>query len=146
MQISNLKMLVLGLALVAAYLPSTFALYCWQCNSVKDKFCNDVPAGPVMNVSQLDLCLQQHYKECESGNGLNYTFCRKQIQSINNQKRVIRSCGFERAPTDCYVTKNPQVNSEVCQCDGDGCNHSAGNQISLLLAVLSILCLGFTLH
>ncbi|KAH9420520.1 hypothetical protein DERP_000946 [Dermatophagoides pteronyssinus] len=97
------------------------AIQCWQCNSMTDKFCEDVPT----DVNNLHDCYKKMYRECiDENDKLNYTFCRKQVQTIDEETRIIRSCGFIRSPVDCYWTKSPPTSTLVCQCDGDGCNHA----------------------
>lgn len=125
-----------------AYVQTANTLHCWQCNTIYDKFCKDVPAGPVKDIDKLETCLKEMYKECKSENGLNYTLCRKQVQTVNNEPRIIRSCGFSKSQHDCYMTKNPPVTTEVCQCEGDGCNGSQRVNLSFV-ALFSAIWLAF---
>lgn len=137
------QVVVFGLVtlLVAMMVPSIYALHCWQCNTEVSKHCDDLPAGPVQNVSRLDTCIQEFYKECISRDErIKYTFCRKQVQTIDGKERTIRSCGFERSPSECYQTRNPPIQTTVCQCDGDGCNSAPmGSMATTMLTVGSIL-------
>ncbi|OTF82659.1 hypothetical protein BLA29_012381 [Euroglyphus maynei] len=70
------------------------------------------------------------YRECVAENDkLNYTFCRKQVQTIDEEIRIIRSC-------DCYWTKSPPTSTLVCQCDGDGCNNALNNRFSTFISII----------
>lgn len=41
------------------------------------------------------------------------------------QSRVIRTCGYKRAPYECYHADNDHHLETVCQCFEDGCNSAA---------------------
>lgn len=126
--------LLLLTILAAISLPAAYAIKCWQCNSETNKFCEQVPNGPVNNGTDIPSCLADLYKECPTTDGLSY-FCRKQTQVIKDQKRVIRGCGFDKTEQECYQTKTPLVATHVCQCFEDGCN---GSQ-SLTLGLFTII-------
>lgn len=131
------QVILFGL-LAAMLVPGLYALHCWQCNSEISKHCDDLPVGPVQNVSRLDSCIQEFYKECSSGDErIKYTFCRKQVQTIDGKERIIRSCGFERSPSSCYQTRNPPIQTTVCQCDGDGCNSAPADSMASAMATVA---------
>ncbi|UXI15258.1 calmodulin-lysine N-methyltransferase-like [Sarcoptes scabiei] len=116
---------IVAIACISLLLPNVDAIQCWQCNSAIDKFCEDVPSGPMEEPEQLHDCYKKMYKECVAEDEKhNYTFCRKQVQTIDKETRIIRACGFIKASQDCYWTKNPPASTLVCQCEGDGCNRS----------------------
>ena len=130
------KVVIALTLLVALFVHNSDAIYCWQCNSISNQFCDQVPNGPVANVSKIPGCLQDLYKECKSDDErLPYTFCRTQHQTIKGEKRVIRGCGYDKVEVDCYVTKTPSVQTKVCQCFTDGCNSST----SITLGSITIL-------
>lgn len=128
------KTIVVILAILLPYLCSTEAIYCWQCNSAVDRFCKDVPSGPMQDPDNLDDCYKKMYKECIADK-INYTFCRKQVQTIDKESRVIRSCGFIPAQQDCYWTRSPPAATLVCQCHDDGCNSALFHTLSPILAI-----------
>ena len=137
MRSTSLKLSVLMVILFGfACFSYSEAIYCWQCNSIKSQFCADVPPGPITNSSKLESCLQEMYKECPKNGDLPYTFCRKNEQIIQNEKRVIRSCGYDKASTDCYITKTPFVTTRVCQCFEDGCNSASHATISIITLLI----------
>lgn len=130
-----MAIVMIVLATIITYLPynTADAIQCWQCNSMTDKFCEDVPK----DVDNLHECYSKMYRECiDENNKLNYTFCRKQVQTIEQETRIIRSCGFIRAPQECYWTKNPPTSTLVCQCDGDGCNDALTNRFSPIISII----------
>lgn len=137
---SSRATLLLLTILAAICLPAAFAIKCWKCNSETNNFCEQVPSGPVTNDTSIPSCLADLYVECPN-DGLTY-FCRKQIQTIKDQKRVIRGCGFDKGDLPCYMTKTPQVSTHVCQCFEDGCNGAPSLTASLglftTLAALAI--------
>lgn len=140
--INKLTILIVIVILISYQIRLIDSIYCWQCNSAKDRFCSDVPSEIPEKKEDLDDCFKKMYRECKSENDkLNYTFCRKQVQTIDEETRIIRACGYVRAPQDCYWTKNPPSSTYVCQCDGDGCNHAFNyfNVNYFLLITLPIL-------
>jgi len=133
------KLALIAAILLGALVHHSEAIFCWQCNSATVEFCKDVPAGAVANVSTLPLCYKEMYKECESSDDrLPYTFCRTQEQTIQGKKRVIRSCGYDKAAQDCYQTKTPSVATKVCQCFTDGCNSASSLGLGALTALIAL--------
>lgn len=145
---SKLTQVAITLAILAAFAVHQLeAISCWQCNSVNNEFCNQVPSGPVSNASKLPDCLRSLYKPCVSDDErLNYTFCRKQDQVVNGQSRTIRGCGYDKADLDCYMTKTPSVNTRVCQCMTDGCNGSHSVTLGLITILAAFAINRFLLH
>merc|ERR1712045_160214 len=105
-------------------------LKCYQCNSYEDALCAD----PFFQ------------DECPS-DGKDYKFCRKIYQNVRGDERVIRSCGWipDAKGRTCYSTVLEEYNTEVCACEGNGCNTAATSSISVI-AVLSTMALGYLLH
>lgn len=138
------RALLLLTILAAISLPSAFAIKCWKCNSETDKFCEQVPAGPVNNDTDIPSCLSKLYEDCPD-DGLKY-FCRKQTQVIKDQKRVIRGCGFDKSELECYQTKTPLVATHVCQCFEDGCNGSHSLTLGIFTIIAAFLFNRLLLH
>ncbi|PSN54521.1 hypothetical protein C0J52_10220 [Blattella germanica] len=52
--------------------------------------------------------------------------------------RVIRSCGWEKYPRECYENDDEDHNERVCQCFTDGCNSRASPNSLRPMAVVGI--------
>lgn len=133
------SVMIIGTALFAmtiiAIVPGSSAISCWECNSETNRHCFDVEAGAVENISKIEPCFREMYKECSLADG-QQPFCRTQEQTIQGKKRVIRSCAHERASEDCYATKTPSVHTKVCQCFTDGCNSSGSLFANTIMIVI----------
>jgi len=131
---------------------------CYQCNSYEDALCGDpfkfedgkkeVKSG------------EDYLKPCEIPEGVNQTtqmFCRKLYQNVRSDVRVIRSCGWihdekskhhlgDEAGRDCYTTVLEEYNTEVCECYDDKCNSATMSSMSVTVAILSSVVLGYLIH
>lgn len=113
-----------------------YGLSCWECNSIFNQTCNNLPlGGPTEKTPQL----KEFYVDCDEKSSHstigNYTLCRKQVQIIDGEERVVRSCGIEASNKPCYSTVNPSAKTFVCQCFEDGCNFSSTLGLSHILTV-----------
>jgi len=109
---------------------SGLAIHCWQCNSHLEAVCKSLPRG-AQDKSALEEDIRNFYVDCDSLNDSftgKYSLCRKQEQTVGDDSRTIRSCGFETSGRQCYSTANPPVKTWVCECKEDGCN--LGSQLS----------------
>merc|ERR1711962_665848 len=133
-------------------------IQCYQCNSYEDALCDDpfkfedgkkeVKSG------------DNYLKPCvlPEGKTINGTmFCRKLYQNVRSDVGVIRSCGWihdekskhhlgEEAGRDCYTTVLEEYNTEVCECYEDGCNSATMSSMSVSVAILSSVVLGYLIH
>jgi len=123
-------------------------LKCYQCNSYEDALCADPFFHDELGQDgeQLAKSGNDFLDECPS-DGKDYKFCRKIYQNVRGDERVIRSCGWipDAKGRTCYSTVLEEYNTEVCACEGDGCNTAATSSISVI-AVLSTMALGYLLH
>ncbi|XP_055638358.1 uncharacterized protein LOC129776635 [Toxorhynchites rutilus septentrionalis] len=107
------------------------ALRCFRCNSFDSPECLNIKSfthpknqnEPVQNLSSSIYQLQ----ECGPDEKGREPFCRKYSINVllNDHKRVVRDCGYERSKSDCYMADNDDHLETVCQCWTDGCNGSA---------------------
>merc|ERR1712083_1092228 len=120
----------------------------YQCNSYEDALCADPFFHDELGQDgeQLAKSGDDFLDECPN-DGKEYKFCRKIYQNVRGDERVIRSCGWipDAKGRTCYSTVLEEYNTEVCACEGDGCNTAATSSISVI-AVLSTMALGYLLH
>lgn len=138
-------------------------ILCYQCNSYEDALCDDpfnfedgkkeVKSGN----NYLKPCVVPEDKKDEL-KALNTTmFCRKLYQNVRSDIRVIRSCGWihdekskwnlgNEAGRDCYTTVLEEYNTEVCECYEDKCNSATMSSMSVSVAILSSVVLGYLIH
>jgi len=115
---------------------SAQAFDCHQCNS---------------NVKGEENCASHEFGD-ENGNALITGYkkpcanseankCRKIEQFIRGVRSVIRTCGHYESEKDkhnkgCYGTVLEEYSTEVCTCEGDGCNGSSAISSSLFSVLL----------
>eukprot|EP00096_Caligus_rogercresseyi_P008131 TRINITY_DN26502_c0_g1_i1.p1 TRINITY_DN26502_c0_g1~~TRINITY_DN26502_c0_g1_i1.p1 ORF type:complete len:168 (+),score=46.96 TRINITY_DN26502_c0_g1_i1:33-536(+) len=143
----GLGLLVLGVLLFQIIRGSS-AIQCWECNSKTDPGCldpfNGYSLGSV-NCSQADADVE-HLRE-DDGTLLEPTLCRKTVQVVEEEIRVIRGCGW--IPNtgvikgrDCFSRVGTmEVSVRHCVCDTDGCNGSGNLRpglASLLPALITL--------
>lgn len=126
------------LALVAA----SSGIKCYKCNSFYDKRCGD----PFDNyTSEVVDCQQEDHRMShlplnEEGKPYEANICRKTVQIVNEETRVIRSCGWlpnddNMKDRDCFTrTGTHQVMVYHCVCKGDKCN--GAEQTSTILPLV----------
>jgi len=117
------------------------AIKCHQCDSNKDKNCENLVLKEA--VGERPAVLREDYaKECPA----RATYCRKIDQNIQGEYSVIRQCGYDdtnekRDAKSCYSTILQEYNTNVCQCDTDLCNSgfvsSSSTVLTLVAAIVS---------
>lgn len=146
--VGDRNMLTLTLTLLGfllANFSSVSGIKCWECNSAYDKRCGD----PFNNyTSELVDCDQKQsdLSHLPLNNGTPYTatICRKTVQTVRADVRVIRSCGWIPNPPnlegrDCYTrTGTNQVMVYHCACKEDGCNAAPQTFASFILLLFSL--------
>jgi len=134
--------MVFGLILVLGVQTGS-SIECYVCNSAyaAEKDCKHLP-DPEAFVQDCDVI--------GNDRGLNYTYCRKIVQNVEGEGRVVRQCAskarLDRTCTERTGTKNIKVS--YCECEGNKCNaaptsHSLSMNIVLLTAVSALLALIF---
>merc|ERR1712045_71045 len=138
---------VLGSLVLLSMATSTLGIKCFSCNSHYDRNCAD----PFNNyTSELVNCDQEDHrmthlplKNDTTRHSANS--CRKTIQIVKDEMRIIRSCGWlpnpeSLADRECFTrTGTHSVMVHHCVCKEDGCNGVASIAITgtLLLASLT---------
>ncbi|KAJ6225438.1 hypothetical protein RDWZM_003983 [Blomia tropicalis] len=131
--------------LLSIIAPLTFAIKCWDCNSMINKGCDDPFEKDYFAMAD---CSQKHLARFPDKEG---HFCRKTIQKVNDQLRIIRGCGyindtFDTVPPGAKIeeecirrTGTFSVMIEFCACNsGDGCNHAAIASFSYLSYLIPV--------
>merc|ERR1712020_870714 len=138
----------LTILLLGTLVHSGSGIKCYQCNSYEDALCADPFFHDELSQDGKPLAKSgdDFLDECPT-DGKDYKFCRKIYQNVRGDERVIRSCGWipDSKSRTCYSTVLEEYNTEVCACEGDGCNTAATSSISVI-AVLSTMALGYLLH
>lgn len=134
--------LALATAIVLSSIASCSGIKCYKCNSHYDKRCGDTfnnYTTELINCEQEDHRMN-HLPLQEDGTPYKANICRKTVQIIAEETRVIRSCGWLPNPEnmkdrDCFTrTGTHQVMVYHCVCTGDACN--AASQTKTVLSVL----------
>jgi len=136
---------------------------CYQCNSYEDALCGDpfkfedgneeVKSGN----NYLKPCVAPDGKAEEFARDNITMFCRKLYQNVRSDVRVIRSCGWihdakskaklgDVEGRDCYTTVLEEYNTEVCECYSSECNSATMSSMSVTVAILSSVVLGYLIH
>jgi len=140
--------LALATAIVLSSIASCSGIQCYTCNSHYDKNCGD----PFNNyTTELIKCNQKDHKMShlplkEDGTPYTANICRKTVQIIAEETRVIRSCGWLPNPEnmkdrDCFTrTGTHQVMVYHCACTGDACNGASHTKtvLSVLFTLTSL--------
>jgi len=139
--------ITLATTIVLSTISSSSGIKCFSCNSHYDKNCGD----PFNNyTTEMINCDQEEHrmthlplKDDETRYSAN--ICRKTVQIVQEEVRVIRSCGWLPNPEsmkdrDCFTrTGTHQVMVYHCVCKGDACNEGVHN------TVLSMVLLGLVM-
>lgn len=132
--------------LVTSLVSSSAAIKCFSCNSHYDRNCAD----PFNNyTTELVNCEQEDHRmnHLPLFNGTarhTANICRKTVQLIEGEQRVIRSCGWlpnveSMRDRECFTrTGTHQVMVDHCVCQGDGCNRSSGITAASFLLLFTL--------
>jgi len=129
--------ITLATTIVLSTISSSSGIKCFSCNSHYDKNCGD----PFNNyTTEMINCDQEEHrmthlplKDDETRYSAN--ICRKTVQIVQEEVRVIRSCGWLPNPEsmkdrDCFTrTGTHQVMVYHCVCKGDACNEGVHNTV-----------------
>jgi len=126
---------------------STLGIKCFSCNSHYDRNCAD----PFNNyTSELVNCDQEDHRMThlalrDDNTRHSANICRKTVQIVQDEMRIIRSCGWLPNPDslkdrDCFTrTGTHSVMVYHCVCHEDGCNTALGLSLSASLLFSSVL-------
>ncbi|XP_038110806.1 uncharacterized protein LOC6050427 [Culex quinquefasciatus] len=101
-------------------------------------------ATPTNSSKQLKEPVPLFLEECSRDEKGREPFCRKMVYTViqNKHHRVVRECGYEPSPKDCYMADNDFHLEMVCQCWTDGCNGAERTKfgsIAVMTAVVGVL-------
>merc|ERR1712059_228918 len=139
-----------GIFLLLCLIDTGSSIKCHQCNSYEDALCADpffheeeASKAPVDRIPKNPSFL----KDCPADTDDRKYFCRKIAQTVRDDDRIIRSCGWveDDRGRECYTTVLEEYNTLVCKCDTEGCNGATGFSVSLL-ATLSAVVLAYLIH
>jgi len=131
--------------LVITFINPVSGIKCWECNSAYDKRCAD----PFQNITTELVDCDQRGSEMThlplKADNTSYTkanICRKTIQTVNENTRVIRACGWipndeQFKDRECYTKSGTnQVMVFHCVCYSDKCNASPSFTASTILVLV----------
>uniref|UniRef100_A0A1Q3EV87 Putative conserved secreted protein n=1 Tax=Culex tarsalis TaxID=7177 RepID=A0A1Q3EV87_CULTA len=97
--------------------------------------------APTNSSKQLKESVPLFLEKCVPDDKGREPFCRKMVYTVLNNKhhRVVRECGYERSPKDCYMADNEDHLEMVCQCWTDGCNGADRTKFSSIVAITSVI-------
>ncbi|XP_023328001.1 uncharacterized protein LOC111701087 isoform X2 [Eurytemora carolleeae] len=143
------KVALLGLCtLLISFSNPVSGIKCWECNSAYDKRCGDTFENITTELVDCDQRTPEmtHLPLKKDGEPFTASVCRKTVQTINEETRVIRSCGWlpneeNFLGRDCFTkTGTNKVMVFHCVCHSDACN--GGNLVQFshffILFILSI--------
>uniref|UniRef100_A0A8D8FQS0 (northern house mosquito) hypothetical protein n=1 Tax=Culex pipiens TaxID=7175 RepID=A0A8D8FQS0_CULPI len=101
-------------------------------------------ATPTNSSKQLKEPVPLFLEECSRDEKGREPFCRKMVYTViqNKHHRVVRECGYEPSPKDCYMADNDFHLEMVCQCRTDGCNGAERTKfgsIAVMTVVVGVL-------
>jgi hypothetical protein len=110
-----------------------YGIECYVCNSAERY------EGEACKIVKNDTTSNQFLKNCNvefKDDGLNYTRCRKMIQDVEGEVRVVRSCATWPAPekpNKCVDrTGTTKIKIHYCECSEDKCNEAVAIQASII--------------
>ncbi|ELT89990.1 hypothetical protein CAPTEDRAFT_198213 [Capitella teleta] len=123
-----------ALALFAAFCVLSYygadSLHCYVCNNHKDYQGKECDAPEEHEDTLLKNCADEGII-----NKMNYTMCRKMVQEVEGETRVVRTCATHGKPGSCVErTGTKQVRVEYCECEGDKCNSGTHNAPQVILS------------
>ena len=115
---------------------------CYQCNSFTHPQCNDSFQCSLITHNSIANCNEIIPSFLVNNSTPIIPFCRKIRQSVDDQVRVIRGCGFiEGRETDGVClrrSKSANVRALSCGCTSDFCNNGSSIKLSIYLIFLVI--------
>jgi hypothetical protein len=124
--------LMIVAVIVAVGVDTGDAVQCYVCNS-GDQYNGEACADPIDQNKAVELGLVQNCDDEGLKDGKNYTYCRKFLQDVEGDRRVVRTCATSGRIGSCVDrTGTTRIKLRYCECDGDKCNAA-----STLVAVTS---------
>ncbi|XP_071532617.1 UPAR/Ly6 domain-containing protein crok-like [Panulirus ornatus] len=113
-----------------------WGIRCWECNSAFDPRCGESHFDSnTLDTVDCDQLNRRHLA------GKDAIYCRKIVQSIQNEVRTVRGCGWleeTKAPVGgCYTrTGTKDIMVTYCHCDHDECN--SGNTVMASVGLAAV--------
>jgi len=115
-----------------------YGIECYVCNSAERY------DGEACKSIKNDTSSSNFIKDCNikyNNDGLNYTRCRKMVQDVEGDVRVVRSCATwpdPEKPSKCVDrTGTTKIKIHYCECIKDKCNEAVAVQASIIsIAIL----------
>jgi hypothetical protein len=126
------SMIFLAALVVVGSIHTGDALQCYVCNSGAE-YEGDKCADPLpSNADDLLFdCQEEGLKD-----GKNYTMCRKFLQDVEGDYRVVRTCASDGRENQCVDrTGTTRIKLRYCECTGDKCNSASTKYASVLVVV-----------
>jgi hypothetical protein len=129
----NAFLVVLGLVCVLSVQTGYGELMCYNCNSSPDydgKDCEgDSPKLEPFSVN----CTERGIND-----QVEYKYCRKTVQDVEGDYRVVRSCATGGRVGECIDrTGTKEIKITYCECEGNLCN-SANTMFTMSMLLLTI--------
>jgi len=131
------SVLVVNAVLLIVALQSGNAIQCYVCNS------GERYQGEACKIIGNDSISNDFLKNCNvdfEDDHLNYTRCRKMVQDVEGEVRVVRSCATwpdPEKPNKCVDrTGTTKIKIHYCECIGDKCNEAISVHASIFLVTL----------
>jgi len=135
-----------GLIIISMSLGFSYALSCWDCNSLINEGCSDPFKKDEFAMAD---CNQKFTARFPDKPG---TICRKITQKVNDDYRTIRGCGYvsedgtevktdTKLSGDCIKRAGTfSVLVQYCSCNsGDGCNSQTKLIVSSITLIIPII-------
>lgn len=167
-KISSAVIFVTAYIITALILPGTVAIKCYECNSKLDPRCgepfnnftialvdceqqrkNDIPHLDDEQLGIYNREVDEEGKYIDDKVNKDETpisFCRKTLQTLNDERSVVRGCGWVKnfgtlRNRKCFSrTGTHQIQMYHCVCGGqDGCNGAEQSTFSFALLILPLI-------
>jgi hypothetical protein len=129
--------LALMVAVVAAVgIHTGDAVQCYVCNS-GEEFEGKTCADPLPKDDA-----KKYLADCDNEgrkDGKNYTMCRKFLQDVEGDSRIVRTCASAGRVNQCVDrTGTTRIKLRYCECEGDECNVASTVHAHVLVAAASL--------
>lgn len=128
-------LLIAAAVFIATGIDSGEAVKCYVCNT------GELYHGSRCDSDSLDKTLLLDCEVEGVNDNKNYTMCRKYIQDVEGDYRVVRSCATDGRPKDGCIARTGTSNIKLwyCECLGDECNASPPSPTAGIYSLLLLL-------
>jgi hypothetical protein len=131
--------LVLMVAVVAAVgIHTGDAVKCYVCNS-GEEFDGTTCADPLPKEEAKAKDLLRDCDDEGQKDGKNYTMCRKFLQDVEGDSRIVRTCASAGRVNQCVDrTGTTRIKLRYCECEGNECNVASTVHARVLVALSAV--------